>query len=60
MKMSKEEYMRHMLLMSPDVEEVRGKLEKSPDDPELWYELGMGLSAAGDDAGAINAFFPMD
>lgn len=56
MSMTKEEYMRRMLLMSPDVEEVRGKLEKSPDDPELWYELGMALSVAGDEKGSINAF----
>lgn len=56
MKMSKDEYMRHKLIMAPDVQEVRAKLEKAPDDPELWYELGMGLSAAGDDAQAVKAF----
>lgn len=39
--MTKDEYMRYKLIMSPDVGEVQAKLEKTPDDPELWYEMGM-------------------
>ena len=43
--MTKDEYMRYKLIMSPDVGEVQAKLEKTPDDPELWYEMGMAQSA---------------
>lgn len=55
-KMSKDEYMRHMLIMSPKVEDVQAKLEKAPDDPELWYEMGMAKSVAGDEDAAVRAF----
>lgn len=54
--MSKNDFMRYKLLMSPDLKTVRGKLAQTPDDPDLWYELGMALSASGDDEAAVNAF----
>ena len=54
--MTKDEYMRYKLIMSPDVGEVQAKLEKAPDDPELWYEMGMAQSAAGDNDAAVKAF----
>lgn len=59
MKMSKEEYMRHMLLMSPDVEEVRGKLVNRPTTPScgmswVWACLPRGMTRE------RSTLFPMD
>ena len=48
--------MRYKLMMRPDVAQTRQKLEKAPDDPDLWYELGMALSNAGDNEAAVDAF----
>lgn len=54
--MNKNELMRHMLMMRPDVEQTRLKLNENPDDSLGWYELGMALSNAGDIEGGIEAF----
>ena len=42
-KSERNEYMRNMLMMRPDLEEVRAKLKDSPEDSMLWYQLGMAL-----------------
>ena len=54
--MSKDEYMRYKLIMQPDEAEVRRKLALNPQDPELWYELGMALANKGENDAAVNAF----
>lgn len=56
MAQSKNDFMRYKLMMRPDVAQTRQKLEKAPDDPDLWYELGMALSNAGDNEAAVDAF----
>lgn len=56
MAMTKNEFMRYKLMMRPNLEEVRAKLEKAPDDAELWYELGMALSNAGEKEASLDAF----
>ena len=38
-KSERNEYMRNMLMMRPDLEEVRAKLKASPEDSMLWYQL---------------------
>ena len=56
MAMSKNDYMRHKLMMTPDLAETRARLAEKPGDPELWYALGMALSNSGDNEAAIRAF----
>ena len=56
MAMSKNDMMHHKLMMRPELDKVRAALAESPDDPDLWYELGMALSNAGDNEAAIDAF----
>ena len=54
--MNKNELMRHMLMMRPNVEETQTQLKEDPDDSLGWYELGMALSNAGDIEGGVEAF----
>lgn len=54
--MNKNELMRHMLMMRPDVEETKKKLNENPEDSLGWYELGMALSNAGDIESGLEAF----
>ncbi|MBQ8536108.1 MAG: tetratricopeptide repeat protein [Clostridia bacterium] len=56
MAQSKNDFMRYKLMMRPDLEETRQKLAENPEDPEIWYELGMALSNAGDNEAAVDAF----
>lgn len=55
-KKEKNDYMRHMLMMRPDLAETEEKLKTAPEDPMLWYELGMALSNAGRNEDAVDAF----
>lgn len=54
--MNKAELMQYKLIMQPDEAEVRAKLVERPDDPDLWYELGMALANKGENMAAVNAF----
>lgn len=54
--MNKNELMRHMLMMRPDLEETKIKVENDPNDSMSWYELGMALSNSDDNESAIEAF----
>ena len=56
MDMTKNEYMRYKLMMRPEVEETKKKLEERPDDPDLWYELGKAYSRAGDSEASVDAY----
>ena len=56
MSMAKNDFMRAKLMMRPNLEETRAKLEQAQDDPDLWYELGMALSNGGDNEAAVDAF----
>ena len=55
-KSERNEYMRNMLMMRPDLEEVRAKLKASPEDSMLWYQLGMALCNNNLFEDGINAF----
>lgn len=53
---AKNDFMRNKLMMRPDLEETKKKLAETPDDPDLWYELGKALSNAGESEASVDAY----
>ena len=50
------EFQRYKLIMQPDEADVRARLAKKGDDPDLWYELGMALANQNRNEEAVEAF----